>query len=189
MNTKLRIALSVIITLLTVAGAKAQDKERVTVSGIVFCEDSIMGTLPDVAVFNKNRRSGTITDENGAFSIQIGRNDTLIFSTVQHEDELFYFREDEPFADMVISVPMKMDNIYMDVVSVMGTGNYEAFKRELLSMEIPDSDPAMALPVVNRYAEEYSTGEGAIKFRGPLTHLSEKIRKWKKRKATDAFEK
>jgi hypothetical protein len=189
MNTKLRIALSVIITLMTFAGAKAQDSEKVTVSGTVFCEDSIMGILPDVAVYNMNRKTGTITDKNGAFSIQIGRNDTLIFSTVQHEDEFFYFRENEPFTDKVISVPMKMDNIYIDVVSVMGTGNYEAFKRELMNMEIPDNDPSVTLPVVNRYAEEYSTGEGAIKFRGPLTHLSEKIRKWKKRKATDALDK
>tara|TARA_R110002072_G_scaffold214071_1_gene371220 strand:- start:117 stop:692 length:576 start_codon:yes stop_codon:yes gene_type:complete len=188
MNWKLKIALPVIITLLTVAGAKAQDNEKVIIRGIVFCEDSLMGTLPDVAVYNISRRTGTITDGIGAFSIQIGRKDTLVFSTVQHKDELFYFKEGEPFEDKVISIPMKMDVIWIDVVSVMGKGNYEAFKSELMNMEIPDNNPSMALPVVNKYAEEYSTGEAAIKIRGPLTHLSNKIRKWKKRRVINPVE-
>ena len=175
--------LSILLVVLASANTvKAQNTKTVTISGIVFCEDSIMGTLSDVNIFNQNRSTGSITNESGEFSIQIGQNDTLIFSTVQHEDELFYFKENEPFEDMVISVPMKMDIIWVDVVSVIGKGNYEEFKRELLGMDMPDYNPSMALPIVNRYAEEYSTGEGAIKIHGPLTYLSKKIRQLKRRK-------
>lgn len=159
----------------------AQENKTVTVSGIIFCEDSIMGTLQDVAIYNESRHTGTISNQKGEFSIKMGQNDTLIFSTVQHTDEVFYFKENEPFQNTVISVPMKMDMIWMDLVSVMGKGDFEAFKRELLALELPDNEPSLLLPVVNKYALEYETGEGAIKIRGPLTYLSNKIRKLKRR--------
>lgn len=166
----------------------AQNDPVVTVNGVIFCEDSIMGTLPDVTVYNVTRQTGTISNANGEFSIKMSRNDTLIFSTVQHSDAYFFFKEDEPFEDRTITVPMDMDNIYIDVVSVMGKGNYEAFKQELLNLELPDNDPNLTLPIVNRYAEEYATGEGAIKIRGPLTYLSKKIRAYKKRRTQNNTE-
>ncbi len=58
-----------------------------------------------------------------------------------------------------------------------------------MSLELPEDDASVTLPIVNRYAEEYSTGKGSIKIYGPLTYLSEKIHKWKRRKMYDAFEK
>lgn len=166
----------------------AQNEPTVTVSGVIFCEDSIMGTLPDVAVYNKNRKTGTISNSLGEFSIKMAKNDTLIFSTVQHSDAHFFFSSDEKFADRVITVAMEMDNIYIDVVSVMGKGNYEQFKRELMALDLTADEPDFALPIVNKYALEYKEGEGAIKIRGPLTYLSNKIRTWKKRKYTERTE-
>lgn len=168
------------MTLFTSTVSFAQNDPVVTINGVIFCEDSIMGTLPDVTVYNVTRQTGTISNSNGEFSIKMSRNDTLIFSTVQHSDTYFFFKETEAFEDRTITVPMEMDNIYIDVVSVMGKGNYEAFKQELLNLKLPDNDPNMVLPIVNRYAEEYATGEGEIKIKGPLTYLSNKIRAYKK---------
>ncbi len=98
-NWKLRIALPLIIPMLAIVETKAQDKEQVTVRGMIFCEDSIMGTLPDVSIFNKSRSTGSISSETGEYSIRMGRNDTIIFSTVQHMDEVFFFKQNEPFED------------------------------------------------------------------------------------------
>lgn len=159
----------------------AQNQDLITLSGVVYCEDSIMGAIPDVSVFNKSRSTGTISGPNGEFSIKMGKGDTIVFSTVQHLDTEFYFKEGEVFQNQKVSIPMKMDNIYMDIVSVMGKGSYEAFKQELLNLELPDNDPNLTLPIVNRYAEEYATGEASVKIHGPLTYLSNKIRRWKKR--------
>jgi hypothetical protein len=168
--------------------AMAQEKKSVRISGVIFDEDSSHRALPDVAVFNKSKRSGTISNERGEFFMEIERMDTLVFSTVQHMDEQFFFIETEPFEDRVISISMKMDTVWLNVITVMGNGNYEAFKRELLAMELPDNDHSMVLPVVNKYAEEYSTGEAGIKIHGPLTYLSNKIRAWKKRGVQSAEE-
>jgi hypothetical protein len=39
-----------------------------------------------ITIFNKNLRSGTITDDNGDFQITARENDSLVFSAVQFED-------------------------------------------------------------------------------------------------------
>ena len=161
--------------------AVAQEKKSVTISGFIFDEDSSHRALPDVAIFNKTKRRGTISNESGQFSIEMDRTDTLVFSTVQHLDEVFFFSENEPFENRILTIEMKMDTIWMNVITVMGNGNYQEFKRELLALEMPDDDHSLALPIVNRYAEEYSTGNASIKIHGPLTYLSNKIRVWKKR--------
>ena len=178
---KKRNIVLLVVILLGVMVANAQ--EKVIITGVVFCEDSIMGTLPDVSVFNSGSGTGTISSPSGRFTILMGKNDTIIFSTVQHMDELFFFGKNESFENRTVMVPMKMDTVYMDVVSVIGKGNYEAFKQELMALKLPDHQPSVTLPIVNRYAEEYSTGEAAIKIRGPLTYLSNKIRLMKRRGA------
>jgi len=188
-NWKSEIALLMAIVLLTIVEVHAQDNKQVTISGVIFCEDSIMGTLPDVSIFNKNRSTGSISSETGEYSIQMGRKDTIIFSTVQHMDEVFFIKEDEVFEDRLVNIPMQMDTVWLKVVSVIGIGNYESFRRELMNLELPGTDVSITLPIVNKYAREYSTGEGSIKIRGPLTYLSEKIYKWKMRKTNNTFDK
>ncbi|MCF8462171.1 MAG: hypothetical protein K9G46_15725 [Flavobacteriales bacterium] len=178
---KRNAVLVVSIMLLSTLSTIAQNKEMVKVVGVVYNDDHIRSVLSDVAVFNKNQKKGAISNEKGEFIIEMKQNDTLIFSTVQHMDEEFFFGTNDPFEDQVLEIQLKTDTIWLKMISVMGNGNYQKFKRELLALDMPEDDHSLALPVVNKYAEEYSTGVAAIKIHGPLTYLSHKISIWKKR--------
>jgi len=175
-----KVAMAVCIGWFSAASAVAQNQGTVKISGIVYNDDNIHSPLSDVAIFNWRLAKGTISNSKGEFIIEMKQNDTLVFSTVQHMDEKFFFRKNQVFENQEVSIQLKTDTIFLNMISIMGNGNYEEFKRELLDMEMPEGDHSLALPVVNKYAEEYSTGEAAIKINGPLTYLYHKIRKLKK---------
>lgn len=185
---KFKLMIAVCVGLFSALSAVAQNDETVKIAGIILDADNGNGALRDVAIFNKNQRRGTISNEKGRFVIEMRQNDTIVFSTVQHMDEEFFFGKDRPFVDQVLSIQLKTDTIWLNTISVMGNGNFQDFKRELLALEIPENNQSLALPIVNRYAEQYSTGEAAIRIHGPLTYLSKKISAWKKRGSKAAKE-
>lgn len=76
----MRKLLCLIATFLLLSTAFAQ---KVEVSGKVVGENS--QPLPGVSVQEKNTSNGTSTDANGAFRLSVGRNATLVFSSVGYD--------------------------------------------------------------------------------------------------------
>ena len=58
----------------------AQD-DRIILNGIIF-SDSL--AIDNVHIINKSSIEGTISDQNGAFTIPVQLNDTLMFSGLQY---------------------------------------------------------------------------------------------------------
>jgi cell fate (sporulation/competence/biofilm development) regulator YmcA (YheA/YmcA/DUF963 family) len=159
----------------------SQDNQLVTISGMVSCIDTSIGILENVNVYNKQQEWGSITNGQGEFEIKMGRNDTLFFSTIQHKEEIFTFPKVEEFIDKNIHVTMILDTIILDVITVMGVKSFEAFKQELLRLKFKDDDISLALPIVDKYAKQHASGEGAFEISGPLTYIINKIQRIRKR--------
>ena len=181
------VILFIFFAILTTVDAQ---KTEINLSGTVLCEDSLTGPLNLVNVYNKNTKKGTVSDVNGKFSIKMRRNDTILFSTVQHINQSYYIKQGEIFHDKNIIVKMKQDTVWLHVVSVMGFKQFEQFKQEVLNLKTANgNDISLTLPVVNKYAKRYYSGKGAIEIKGPLTYLSKKILSIKKRRSQNNFRK
>jgi len=76
-------------------------------------------TLPGVTVMVKNTVTGTVTDENGEYTISVGENDnTLVFSFVGLKTV------EEPIDDRsIVDVAMEIDAIGIDEFVVIGYGS------------------------------------------------------------------
>tara|TARA_R110002051_G_scaffold88673_4_gene156270 strand:+ start:10517 stop:11299 length:783 start_codon:yes stop_codon:yes gene_type:complete len=61
----------------------AQDT-RITIKGQVLVPDG--NDNEGITVYNKSANQGTITDENGAFTLKVGVNDRVIISALQYND-------------------------------------------------------------------------------------------------------
>lgn len=160
---------------------KAQTSNQGTkISGTVSCSaDSIM-LLSYVNIYNLSSKEGTTTDAKGYFEIEMNKQDTILFSTVQHQ-EYYYYLVDEAVPDKKINIELQQDTVYLEVVNIMGYKSYSQFKEELLQLDLSENDVSITLPVIDKYARQYATEVQAYEIKGPLTYLSKKIRKIKRR--------
>ncbi len=99
--------LFLIVAVFSVYLAKAQ------ISGNVYDEDQ--NSLPGVTVVLKGTNTGTVTNFDGAFSIQAKDGDVLVFSFMG-----FQTQELSVKVDKTLNVYLKQDIVNMDEVVVMG---------------------------------------------------------------------
>lgn len=170
-----------IIGMFFLSNLKSQDQTWVTISGVVSCNDTSIGILENVNIYNKQTSRGTTTNNKGEFEIKMSRNDTLFFSTIQHKEVIFTFPQNEGFVDKNIHVVMVLDTVILNVITVIGKKSFEAFKQELLQLELENNDISLALPVVDKYAKQHATGEGYYEIKGPLTYVLNKFQRIRKR--------
>jgi len=71
--------------------AKAQDVQRIEVNGRIIVDSP---DIEGVTVFNTSSNKGTITDEEGKFSILVTLNDRLEFSALQFENFVVVITQD-----------------------------------------------------------------------------------------------
>ncbi|MFT5215917.1 MAG: hypothetical protein ACI83H_001034 [Glaciecola sp.] len=71
--------------------AKAQDVQRIEVNGRIIVDSP---DIEGVTVFNASSNKGTITDEEGKFSILVTLNDRLEFSALQFENFVVFITQD-----------------------------------------------------------------------------------------------
>jgi len=179
-NPILVVILTLLSSLFVNAQDTAQNEPKILLSGKVNCVDPVNGTLSSVVVFNINKGFGTVSDKSGSFSINMAKNDTIIFSTAEHKDFYYFIEPEVEFEDHSIEVIMVTDAIWLNAVTIMGHQSLEKFKREILSQDIPQGDTKLALPIVNKYAKQLATGDGETDLVGPLTYLQNKFDRYYK---------
>jgi len=176
--------ISIIISLIgiTVSNSIQAQQQEITLSGIILCEDSVKGPLGFVSVYNKNTKKGTVSNANGEFSISMGKNDTILFSTVQHVQQIYSIKANEIFYDKSIDISMEQDTIWLGVVSVIGFKEYEEFKKEVINLKLTRDKISINLPIIDKYANPLANKyanptfiEGQYELKGALTYLLKKI--------------
>ena len=75
-----------ILTLTVSFSAVTQNIKRIDVSGKIIVEGS---DISGITIFNTSSNTGTITDENGAFKIQVAENDIIEVSALQYQNIKF----------------------------------------------------------------------------------------------------
>lgn len=113
----MRKKIILLLMLLVFIATSSVYAQEMTVTGVVtsYMEDDM--TLPGVSVIVKNTTTGTITDINGRYSIDVNANDTLVYSYVGMTTQ-----EIPVDGRNVIDVSMIMDVENLGEVVVVGYG-------------------------------------------------------------------
>lgn len=83
--------LFLLILLLTCFVAAAQEYDRINVNGKLIVESN---DVAGITIYNASSNSGTITDANGEFDLDVGLNDLIEVSALQYQNINFRVNED-----------------------------------------------------------------------------------------------
>jgi hypothetical protein len=106
--------------------SQAQGDDLVKLSGIVLRLDSVR-PIAYANISVKNTTNGTISDKNGLFSIEIGRTDTVIFSSIGSETVYYVLPDTLKGNSYSMIQGLPIDTISLRTVEVTSWPSLNAF--------------------------------------------------------------
>ena len=111
--------------------------------GVVMTADSLKG-IPAVSVTIKGSPRGTITNEQGVFSIVALKGDMVEFSSVGYKPKLVTIPKDIEGSQYSILQLMVNDTVYLAATIIKAKPTREQFEREFLRTVVPDDELEIA---------------------------------------------
>ncbi len=111
--------------------------------GVVMSADSLMA-LPSVSIVVKGRNQGTISNEQGVFSIVVLKGDNLEFTSVGYKPKLVYIPKDLDGNQQSMIQLMVEDTVYLPATIIKKYPTRAEFEREFVNTQIPDDDVEIA---------------------------------------------
>ncbi|MEP6674945.1 MAG: carboxypeptidase-like regulatory domain-containing protein [Ferruginibacter sp.] len=145
MNKNLRYLL--ILSLLISVSAKAQFQgfrdSVVQLYGVVMTADSLKG-LPSVSVVVKGTGRGTISNDQGVFSIVVLKGDQIEFTSVGFKPKLVNIPQNLEGNQFSVIQLMVTDTIYLPATIIKSRPSRQQFERDFLNTAVPDDKLAIA---------------------------------------------
>ena len=111
--------------------------------GVVMTADSLKG-IPSVSVTIKGSPRGTITNEQGVFSIVVLKGDQVEFSSVGYKPKLVTIPKNIEGSQYSLLQLMVNDTIYLAATIIKAKPSREQFEREFLNTVVPDDQLEIA---------------------------------------------
>lgn len=111
--------------------------------GVVMTADSLKG-VPAASVVVKGQNRGTITNEQGVFSIVVLKGDQIEFSSIGYKPKLVTIPKNLDGNQQSIIQLMVQDTIYLPATIIRKRPTREAFEREFANTKIPDDKQELA---------------------------------------------
>lgn len=109
----------------------------VEVYGIVMTHDSLKG-IPGVTVMVKGQNRGTLTNEQGVFSIVVLKGDEIRFSHVSYRPETNIIPKDIPGVQYSMIKLLAEDTVYLPTAIIKARPTREQFERDFVNNDVPD---------------------------------------------------
>jgi len=136
-----------ILLFLIPVAAKAQFETYkdsvVQLYGIVMSADSLRA-LPSVSIMVKGRNQGTISSEQGVFSIPILRGDILEFSSVGYKPKIVTIPQNLVGNQQSMIQLMVEDTVYLPATIIRKRPTREEFERDFVNTQVPNDDQEIA---------------------------------------------
>jgi hypothetical protein len=146
MSKALRYIFLLALPLLPVA-AKAQfesfQDSVVQLYGVVMTADSLRG-LPAVSVVVKGTGRGTITNNQGVFSIVVLKGDQIEFSSVGYKSKMADIPRSIEGNQYSILQLMVTDTVYLPATIIKARPTREQFERDFVATPVPDDEIEVA---------------------------------------------
>ena len=134
----MRIRLTLLIPVLFPVLSFSQQEKLVQLTGRIITET--LEPLPYAHILVMNADRGTISDNDGKFSLVVREKDTIMFSTIGYKKYNYIIPEklDEPFINM--DIMLEQDTIYIGEIKIYPWKTYEEFKEAFVNLKLPDDD-------------------------------------------------
>lgn len=111
--------------------------------GVVMTADSLQG-IPSVSVTIKGTTRGTLTNNQGVFSIVALKGDMIEFSSVGYKPKLVTVPKNIEGSQYSILQLMVNDTIYLAATIIKSRPSREQFERDFVSTVVPDDNLEIA---------------------------------------------
>lgn len=111
--------------------------------GVVMTADSLKG-VPSVSIVVKGQNRGTVSNENGVFSIVVLKGDTVEFSSIGFKSKLVEIPLDLKGNQHSIIQLMVNDTIFLPATIIKPRLSREQFARDFANTKVPDDEIAIA---------------------------------------------
>src|SRR5690349_7224365 len=111
--------------------------------GVIMTADSLVG-IPAVSVTIKGQNRGTITNEQGVFSIVVLKGDQIEFSHVSYKPKTIDIPRTLEGNQFSVIQLMVEDTVYLPATIIRARPTAEQFARDFVNVKIPDDDIEIA---------------------------------------------
>ena len=111
--------------------------------GVVMSADSLKA-LPSVSIMVKGRNQGTISSEQGVFSIPVLEGMYMEFTSVGYKPKLVYYSEKPGGNQQSMIQLMVEDTVYLPATIIKKRPTREEFERDFVNTKVPDDDQEIA---------------------------------------------
>jgi hypothetical protein len=111
--------------------------------GVVMTADSLKG-IPAVSVVVKGQNRGTITNDQGVFSIVVLKGDQVEFTSIGYKPKLVTIPRDLDGNQQSMIQLLVQDTIYLPATIIKRRPTREQFERDFVNTKVSDDDQAIA---------------------------------------------
>lgn len=144
---KLFLRSLLLCTLLIPVAAKAQFENFkdsvVQLYGVVMTADSLQA-LPSVSVMVKGQNRGTVTNNQGVFSIVVIKGDNIEFSSVGFKPKSVMVPKEIAGNQYSVLQLMVTDTVFLAATIIKSRPTREQFERDFLNTKVPDDNLEIA---------------------------------------------
>ena len=146
--------------------------------GLVMTADSLRG-IPAVSITVKGQNRGTISNEQGVFSIVVMKGDKIEFTSIGYKPKLVEIAKDLEGNQQSIIQLLVTDTFYLPATIIKPRPTKEQFERDFVNTRVPDDEIEIArqntdetkrkmlargLPADAREAANYYLKQNATKY-------------------------
>lgn len=111
--------------------------------GVVMTADSLKG-IPSVSIVVKGQNRGTITNDQGVFSIVVLKGDAVEFTSIGYKPQLVSIPKNLQGNQHSVIQLMVNDTVYLPATIIKPRISKEQFERDFVNTKIPDDDITIA---------------------------------------------
>jgi len=146
--------------------------------GVVMTADSLKG-IPSVSIIVKGQNRGTMSNEQGVFSIVVLKGDIVEFTSIGYKPKTIEVPRNLEGSQQSIIQLMVTDTTYMPVTIIRPRPSREQFERDFVNTDIPADNLEIArknndaatrqalmrsMPRDGRESANYALAQGAKKY-------------------------
>ena len=111
--------------------------------GVIMTADSLVG-IPAVSVVIKGQNRGTITNNDGVFSIVVLKGDEIEFTHVSYKPKTISIPRNLEGNQFSVIQLMVADTVYLSATIIRPRPTAEQFARDFVNAKVPDDDIEVA---------------------------------------------
>jgi hypothetical protein len=111
--------------------------------GVIMTADSLVG-IPAVSVMVKGQNRGTITNNQGVFSIVVLKGDQVEFTHVSYKPKTIAIPRNMEGNQYSVVQLMVQDTVYLPATIIRPRPSAEQFARDFVNTKVPDDDIEIA---------------------------------------------